>query len=506
MHRAVRRNHIVIGVVLSLVVAAFVVVVGPPAVSAQTVGDVEARDQLIANQENLLNSYRCLFEVDTEVVPGGCPNPDTVAPGVSPTNPTPQDIEVRDGLIQNQEALLNTYRCRFDVDTQIVPGGCIDGVPAVVEESEPTAEPEQQFSPLGRPPGGLRLDSFYQKYLDAFGIPIVSSAAVPDRAHYQARDVLRDVLANRPDLLGALADTRTRVAIMAEDEVITDIPEFRWLYQLSPGRDWDVITHGGGVGPNTAIPVLVVAVQNLICLDSDLAPHADVLIHEIGHAVLTMAIEFKLKDDRFRRRVESAYANALAAGLWKHTYAATNPDEYWAEGTTAWFDLNSPPNPLRNYVNTRAELIEYDPTLAGLLEEVYGDASAPSSCHQTLDVTYNTVEGVVLGPDGEPIRRLLVWVGQESDPNRTWSVTGADGSFLARVPNGSYTINVYAEVSDECTLVGWYGPGGFTTNAAEIIPVEVEDQNILGIEIKLPDDPENLPYIEQCASQAAQQS
>ncbi|MDE0605306.1 MAG: hypothetical protein OXI18_12965, partial [bacterium] len=150
------------------------------------------RDQLIANQENLLNTYRCLFGVDTEVVPGGCPDPDTVTPGVSPANPTPQDIEVRDGLIQNQEALLNTYRCRFEIDTEIVPGGCIDGIPAVVEEPEqtpepePTAEPAQQLPPLRRPPGGLRLDPFYQKYLDAFGIPIVSSAAVPDRAHYQA--------------------------------------------------------------------------------------------------------------------------------------------------------------------------------------------------------------------------------------------------------------------------------------------------------------------------------
>ena len=104
MFRTLRRRPLSIGVVLALVVAALVAVVAPAA-TAQTVGDVEARDQLIANQENLLNTYRCLFEVDTEVVPGGCPNPDTVTPGVSPTNPTPQDIEVRDGLIRNQEAL-----------------------------------------------------------------------------------------------------------------------------------------------------------------------------------------------------------------------------------------------------------------------------------------------------------------------------------------------------------------------------------------------------------------
>ena len=91
---------------------------------------MEARDGLIADQENLLNTYRCLFGVDVVVVPGGCPNPDQVSPGVPPQNPTPQDINVRDQLIQNQEALLNTYRCRFDVDTEIVPGGCAEAGPA----------------------------------------------------------------------------------------------------------------------------------------------------------------------------------------------------------------------------------------------------------------------------------------------------------------------------------------------------------------------------------------
>ena len=76
------------------------------------------------NQENLLNTYRCLFGVDTDVVPSGCPNPDQAPPGPAPANPTQHDIEVRDALIQSQEALLNVYRCRFDIDTHLVPGGC----------------------------------------------------------------------------------------------------------------------------------------------------------------------------------------------------------------------------------------------------------------------------------------------------------------------------------------------------------------------------------------------
>ena len=76
-------------VVCFVVALGAVVAVGPP-VSAQTgvsAEDIAVRDQLIANQENLLNTYRCLFGTDTDVVPGGCPNPDTISPGAAPRTP-----------------------------------------------------------------------------------------------------------------------------------------------------------------------------------------------------------------------------------------------------------------------------------------------------------------------------------------------------------------------------------------------------------------------------------
>ena len=110
--------------VLLVALVALVTVLLSPVASAQTQSDFEVRDQLIANQENLLNTYRCLFGVSTGAVPGGCPTPHWIAPDPAPANPTQSDIDVRDGLIQSQEALLNVYRCQFDVDTQLVSGGC----------------------------------------------------------------------------------------------------------------------------------------------------------------------------------------------------------------------------------------------------------------------------------------------------------------------------------------------------------------------------------------------
>lgn len=104
--------------------AALVAVLFSPVASAQTQSDIEVKDQLIAKQENLLNTYRCLYRIDVDVVPGGCPNPDAIASGSAPENPAQQDIDVRDGLIQSQEALLNVYRCYFDVESLLLPSGC----------------------------------------------------------------------------------------------------------------------------------------------------------------------------------------------------------------------------------------------------------------------------------------------------------------------------------------------------------------------------------------------
>ncbi|WP_419927253.1 RCC1 domain-containing protein [Candidatus Poriferisocius sp.] len=106
-----------------------------PVASAQTVAEVESRDSLIASQEALLNVYRCLFDVDTGVVPGGCADGKPTLPpaAAQPFDGVPAEEELarRDVLVARQEALLNVYRCLFDIDTEIVPGGCLDGAPAV---------------------------------------------------------------------------------------------------------------------------------------------------------------------------------------------------------------------------------------------------------------------------------------------------------------------------------------------------------------------------------------
>lgn len=90
--------------------------------------EIRKRDELIFAQESLLNVYRCRFNVDTQVVPGDCadgePAQDQLLPPPFQGMGTQQDLGVRDQLVITQEALLNDYRCLFKIDAQIVPGGC----------------------------------------------------------------------------------------------------------------------------------------------------------------------------------------------------------------------------------------------------------------------------------------------------------------------------------------------------------------------------------------------
>ncbi|MFO1514691.1 MAG: peptidylprolyl isomerase, partial [Verrucomicrobiota bacterium] len=113
------------------------------------------------------------------------------------------------------------------------------------------------------------------------------------------------------------------------------------------------------------------AEENLLCFPNDPYSAENILIHEFGHAILNYGM--RSIDPGFKARVRKARDQALAAGLWKNTYAATDVEEYWAEAVQDWFDNNRENDAQHNAVNTRAELKEYDPALAALCAEAFGE-------------------------------------------------------------------------------------------------------------------------------------
>ena len=86
-----------------------------------------------------------------------------------------------------------------------------------------------------RPPSSLRLDPFYEQYVDAGGIPVLGSARVPAAALLVARDTVEAMLGRRDDIRRDLIRHGARVALIASEESITDLPEHRgWK---KPARD-----------------------------------------------------------------------------------------------------------------------------------------------------------------------------------------------------------------------------------------------------------------------------
>jgi hypothetical protein len=218
---------------------------------------------------------------------------------------------------------------------------------------------------IGPPPSSLGLDSFYGKHLDADGYPIVSSPAVNDFALKEAGWLINQMLAMRPDVKQALVQGGSRFVVIGRQERTTDIPEYAWL---TPKEFWD--RRARGLGGSESDPVCSCGEENLLGFPGDPYEGESILIHEFAHTVHLRGLD--RIDPTFSPRLKAAYDSAMARGLWRGTYAAENDREYFAEGVQSWFGANRSGGPIHNDIDTRAELIGYDPALAALISEAYG--------------------------------------------------------------------------------------------------------------------------------------
>ncbi len=218
-------------------------------------------------------------------------------------------------------------------------------------------------------PESLKTPAFYKKYISASGYPIVASENVSDYALKEAAYLVNLLLARRPDVRRAMIASGSRMSILAYNEFTTDQPDFAWLAKNQADKDfWD--RRARGLGGSETDPLCSCAEENLLGYPGDPYSTENILIHEFAHNIhLRGMVQV---DKTFDGRVKATYDRAMAAGLWKGKYAATNHHEYFAEGVQSWFDNNREPDHDHNHVNTRTELIAYDPGLADLCREVFG--------------------------------------------------------------------------------------------------------------------------------------
>jgi len=229
------------------------------------------------------------------------------------------------------------------------------------------------------PPDPDGIPAFYTQRANASGFPIVASAEVDPYALKEAVYLVDLMLAKRPDVRKAMIQSGARLCILAHDEFTTDQPEFARLSQKLPKRFavsgisakdyWD--SRARGMGGSQEDPFCSCAEENLLAYPGDPYSAENILIHELAHNIHLRGMVNV--DPTFDRRLEAIYDSAMAKGLWKGKYASVNHHEYFAEGVQSWFDDNREDDHDHNHVDTREELIEYDPGLAQICREVFGD-------------------------------------------------------------------------------------------------------------------------------------
>jgi len=274
-------------------------------------------------------------------------------------------------------------------------------------QPETASQPQKPFVAdykkimITTPPTELGLDTFYKKYADAFGIPIVSSEKVPDDALLIARDIVNYMLLKRVDVRSALINRKARVLVMAQTEMETDLPERRdWKKptkddrRLTPGERENYDKPGGiasmtdreywnrrarGMGGT----VTSCAEENLLGYPGTRYYGENILVHEFSHNIMGA---LRTADAALYAEIEAAYESAKSKSMYKGQYAINTVAEYWAEGTQWWFWSNFEFYDGQTRVQSPDDLKAYDPTLYNIFERVYAGHHIPADIYHSRNL------------------------------------------------------------------------------------------------------------------------
>jgi hypothetical protein len=201
---------------------------------------------------------------------------------------------------------------------------------------------------------------FYRKYIDVHGIPVAASAEVADEALQRAQFIVSHLLAGRPDVVAAMVKHGTRLIIIGKDQVYTDMPE----YSDSPNPLYlnERVRGTGG------FDITSFGEENLLNLPLDRYDDESIVVHEFCHTIDAALASI---DPTWSKRLGDTYRSAIAKGLWKNTYTASNRAEYWAEICQSYFDCNRVNNWNHGPIGTRELLKQYDPDGYELVRDTF---------------------------------------------------------------------------------------------------------------------------------------
>ncbi len=142
-----------------------------------------------------------------------------------------------------------------------------------------------------------------------------------------------------------------------------------------------------GLEGTLELPLTTCAEENILGYQIDQYHAEDILIHEFAHSIQLLGIESV--DPEFRGKLQALYDQALADGKYKNVYAATDINEYWAEGVQDWFNVNAEmpyADGKHFWVNTREDLQAYDPGLYDLIAQYFPAFDGHISKHKKVNL------------------------------------------------------------------------------------------------------------------------
>jgi len=250
----------------------------------------------------------------------------------------------------------------------------------------------------------FKLDtSFYRKFADANGYPILASSKVPDAAVAIVRDQVNYMLGNRPDVRDTMIAHGGRVVVMAETEYTVDVPEQRgWTVpkyldpRLTP-QERARYYEPGGMGSMTAGgywnprargmggTLTTCAEENVLGYYRTRYWGTNICVHEFSHAIMGAGIGNA--DPKWFQAIVDSYKNAKATCLrTANGYSGNTFNEYWAGGVE-WY--------VGNGGRDRAGLKAEDPTLYELVSRLIPESKivpvTANVAHQTREQMEQTV-------------------------------------------------------------------------------------------------------------------
>ena len=221
------------------------------------------------------------------------------------------------------------------------------------------------------------INSFYKKCVMINGIPIVSTAAVPDQAlknaYYVLEPYMRKIKAEKPEVIKKMNSNGVYVMIVGLKENNSEHPAWAGYNDTSWPR------RGGG-GLNTT----VLEEDLIVPSDDTWRQNFCGLVHEFTHTMLSFGLgdaDNQGADMSYYNKILTAYNNAIKKNLYTESdYDRNNYHEYFCGQAGRWFNSN-PTNlnvPNAEKLTDREQLKIYDPEVYSILESLFGDYKLPA--------------------------------------------------------------------------------------------------------------------------------